>query len=283
MAIDTKIEWADSTFNPWWGCTKISPACDNCYAAATAARWGKDVWGQGVEREKKIGTWNEMRKLNRATAQAIDDAVELHRPQPQMPRVFCASMADVFDAEVAQAWREELWNLIDECGHLVFMLLTKRPGNIRRMLPDRWQEEGIPERVWIGTTVESDDYRWRIDELMRVPAAVRFLSVEPMLGPVNLASHLGLGPLPNGERAEHGGRGIHWVICGGESGRGSRPMELAWARDLRDQCVASDTPFFFKQWGQHDAQGKRVKSKHDAGRSLDGVIWNQLPAGLVRE
>jgi protein gp37 len=169
-------------------------------------------------------------------------------------------MADVFEKDAPAEDQKRLWALIEATPHLRWLLLTKRPERITGLVPALWLEKPRAN-VWYGTSVESEEFTNRIDDLRRVPAAVRFLSVEPLLGPIPDL------PLV----------GIHWVIVGGESGGGARPMEAVWARQIRDRCIKHCVPFFFKQWGQHDAKGVRRASKHDAGRSLDGRKWNELP------
>jgi protein gp37 len=196
MAEKTGITWTDHTFNPWWGCVKVSPGCDNCYAEADAHRYGHDVWGKDAERrffgEKH---WNEPLKWNKKATQ-----------EQRRHKVFCASMADVFEVNpILKSEREKLWNLISETDMLDWLLLTKRAnvGQIISMLPGYWGEG--PKQCWLGTTVESDDYRWRIGEILAIPAEVHFLSVEPQIGPVDLEGYL------TKERNRHR---IDWVIIG---------------------------------------------------------------------
>lgn len=321
MAENTKIEWADHTFNPWTGCTAVSPACDHCYAEGWAKRSGHVQWGPHGERRRTSGAnWNLPRKWNR-------EALGQHR----RARVFCASLADVFDnhGSIADQWRDDLWRLIWDTPHLDWLLLTKRPQNIAKMLPKdglvhpSWGK-GWPN-VWLGTTVENQvEADRRIPNLLSVPAKVRFLSCEPLLGPVDLtkvgfwkpcyigeyggAGHewltaLNIPTLNNQTRSQ-----IHWVICGGESGPGARPMHLAWARSLRDQCQAAGVAFHFKQWGEFrppeteedhalvragkayggslmlngqfgNPYGRAMVKvgKKAAGRLLDGQEWNEVP------
>jgi protein gp37 len=214
----TKIEWTDHTFNPWIGCQKVSPGCDHCYAEAMMDhRYGRVRWGpRGARSRTSEGNWRQPLKWAR---QACG-----HRP-----RVFCASLADVFDNKVPKEWRGDLWELIRKTPELDWMLLTKRPENIRRMLPNGWPWD----HVWLGTTTEDQrhyDQRWRI--LSDIPAAIRFISYEPALGSLRLHGH----SLPD------------WVICGGESGaQQARMMEPAWARAMRDQCRELGVAFFMKQ------------------------------------
>lgn len=263
------IEWTDATFNPWWGCTKVSAACKNCYAEAWAKRTGFQIWGQNAER-RFFGAahWSEPRKWN-AKAEREDRRM----------RVFCASMADVFesggDGELGTRLaveRAKLWILIRETPALDWLLLTKRPENIRLMAP--WvDEKDPPANVWLGTTVEDQEQAdARIPHLLAVPARVRFLSCEPLLERLNFNACVAWHPDTNGMYLE----GIHWVIGGGESGPGARPMDLSWARELRDQCQHARVPFLFKQWGDFNALGERV-GKKAAGRDLDGCTWDELP------
>ncbi|RVT91439.1 phage Gp37/Gp68 family protein [Rhodovarius crocodyli] len=232
MAEATGIEWADSTFNPWVGCTKISPACDNCYAEGWAKRAGEAGLWSGTLRRTSVQNWNLPRRWNREAAAA---------GAPR--RVFCASLADVFDNQADPAWRADLWRLIRETPALTWFLLTKRPQNVRKMLPPEWGEAGWPN-VWLGTTAEDEEYylkRWR--HLSVVPAPLRFLSYEPALGP--------LGDLRFQDKGAP-----DWLIVGGESGPGARPMHPAWAREVRDQCSQAGVPFMFKQWGDWLPEGQ---------------------------
>ncbi|MDD5198988.1 MAG: phage Gp37/Gp68 family protein [Terrimicrobiaceae bacterium] len=239
---NTEISWTDNTFNPWMGCTKVSAGCQNCYAETTSLRTGKKLWGSGIPRHRTSEKyWAKPLKWN---AKAIKAG--------NRPRVFVASMADVFDAEVAATWRDDLWNLIRECPALDWQLLTKRPENISGMLPADWGDGW--RNVWLGTTVENQDMaKLRVPILREIPAAVRFISCEPLIGYVAV-------PLD----------GIHWVICGGESGARYRPMKHSWAAFLRDLCVEEGIPFHFKQWG--------TNNKVKAGRLLDGRTWDEFPA-----
>lgn len=255
MAERTAIEWTDSTFNPWWGCTKIAPACDNCYAAALDKRTGGNHWGNVPRRRTSAANWNEPRRWQKK-------AGEFFASHGRRRRVFCASMADVFDNQVPTEWRDDLWTLIRDCPGIDWLLLTKRPQNIAGMLPAYWDE--VKGRVWLGTTVEDQEHADRnIPHLLKHDSAVRFLSCEPLLGPISL---------------RWDSRGIDWVIAGGESGAGARnPRGLEdWFLQLRDQCADLGIPFHFKQWGDHDRHGYRV-GKKVAGRMLDGRTWDGFP------
>lgn len=268
MAENSGIEWTNHTFSPWTGCTKVSPACDNCYAEVWAKRSGHVEWGpHGSRRRTKPGTWAGPLKWN---AEALDRGVRY--------RVFCASLADVFDnhKSILPEWRDDLWDLIARTPHLDWLLLTKRPQNIEKMLPDGYGApawgNGWPN-VWLGTTVENQtEADRRIPHLLSVPAKVHFLSCEPLLGPVRIDSIPGgksdgtaLHPLSGTPR-------IGWVIAGGESGPHYRPSDLDWYRSLRDQCAAAGVPFLFKQ--HSGASQKAIKAR---GRALDGVIHDGYP------
>lgn len=268
MAENSKIEWTHHTFNPWQGCQKVGPGCDHCYAEARDMRFtGGSMWGPHAPRQRtSAANWRTPLKWNRDAAAA-----------GERRRVFCASLADVFDnhPSIQPEWRADLWALIEATPNLDWMLLTKRPGNISGMLPSDWGV-GWPN-VWLGCTVVNQAEANRdIPKLLAVPAAVRFLSIEPLLGPVDLtALPYGYGPTyqdalrgklwmpvgtpdwPIDHRATENGRTyvdlrgmIHLVIVGGESGPNARPMHPDWARSLRDQCQAAGVPFFFKQWGE---------------------------------
>lgn len=272
MGENSKIEWTTHTFNPWWGCTKVSEACKHCYAESWARRVGQDVWGpKAVRRFFGEGHWNGPLKWNRAAGEAAS-----------RPRVFCASMADVFEdrAELAEH-RSRLWGLIEATPNLDWLLLTKRPQNVPRLAG--WGADW-PENVWLGTTVELQS---RADELLpylsAVPARVRFISAEPLLGPLSIRRWMGST--------------IDWVITGGESGPKARPASPEWFRGLLRQCMAENVPFHFKQWGDwapgetvslaaaksvriartSDGTEMRRVGKKVAGRVLDGFEWDGLP------
>jgi protein gp37 len=259
MAENSRIEWTDHTFNPWWGCQRVSPACDHCYAETMAKRFGQKVWGAKAPR-RFFGEahWAAPARWN---ADAIAAGVRR--------RVFCASMADVFEKRADLApWREKLWALIRATPGLDWLLLTKRPQLITTRLPADW---GAGYRnVWLGTTTEDQtEAARRLPHLLGVPARVHFVSAEPLLGPVDLRPWLS-GP-------EHR---LGWVIAGGESGAGARPSDRQWFRALRDQCREATVPFHFKQWGNwvpsDDGPPTRM-TKAAAGRKLDGRTWDGLP------
>lgn len=230
MAKNSGIEWTDHTFNPWVGCQKVSEGCKFCYAERDMTRrerW-RNSWGPPETSARvKTKTWAHPIRWNK---QAEKEGVRY--------RVFCASLADVFESgSQLDEWREELWDLIESTPNLDWLLLTKRPANVNGMVPPEWRNVGsFPAHVWVGTSVENRiTAEERIPHLARVPAnGRRFLSVEPLLGPVD---NLDLSS-------------ISWVIAGGESGLHARPMHPAWARSIQAQCHASGIHFYFKQWGR---------------------------------
>lgn len=261
MGRTTTINWTDATWNPWWGCVRVSPGCKFCYAETLAHRWGLDVWGPTAERRmmsddywKKPVAWDQQA---RKTGKRV--------------RVFCASMADVFeDRADLEEPRGRLWNLIQHTPNLDWLLLTKRPENIAYLYPAEWPTHPIdndpaPSNVWLMTTTEDQvSFDKRLPHLATIPAVVRGLSVEPMLGPVDLYHFQGR---------------IDWVICGGESGPGARPMSLEWARDLRDQCDRFGIPFWFKQLGSVLARELGAEGKGEALEDIpEDLRIRELPS-----
>ena len=240
---NSTIEWTDHTFNLVWGCQRVSPGCEHCYAETLAKRYGYGVWGPAKttpRRTMSANYWQQPIKWNAAAEKA-----------GERKRVFCCSMADVFeDHPTNEQERVKLWALIEQTSMLDWQLLTKRPENITRMVPPAWLQK--PRRnVWYGTSAE--DQR-RLDErlphLLAVPAQVRFLSCEPLLGPLDLK--LFRISMTKWGIATPLFMALQWVIAGGESGYGARPMHPDWARSLRDQCHATGsdgTRFFMKQMG----------------------------------
>ena len=348
MAENTKIEWTDHTFNPWEGCQKVGAGCDNCYAETRNARFagGEAInWGPGAPRRRtSISNWNKPLKWNKQAElqQAAWDGFKKVHPgltddeliakgfiKPRRPRVFCASLADVFDNAVDPQWRADLFGLIMKTPHLDWLLLTKRIGAVTKLLdesirhieslPD-WTGEDPhpleavrnmladwvllrkpPKNVWLGATITSQPEADRdISKLQAVPANLRFLSMEPLLGPVSFE-----GMFANPRNPADGTNALEaldWVIVGGESGPGARPMHPDWARSLRDQCQATGVPFLFKQWGEwspgyaehgndlgYDAIVDAVQhewpeghcsfkvGKKASGRLLDGRTWDEFP------
>jgi protein gp37 len=248
MAVETRISWTDSTFNPWWGCSKVGQGCDNCYAAALDHRTGGNHFDADPPRAMSDAYWQQPHKWNRKAGLAS-----------KRHKVFCGSMCDWADKDGDPAQRERLWALIRQTPHLDWQLLTKRASNIRKFLPEDWGD-GYPN-VWLGVTVENRRQGLRrMGMLKQIPAQVRFLSVEPLLEDLG---NLDLG-------------GIHWVIVGGESGAKARCMEPAWVDSLFHQCQEQGVPFFFKQWGAFGWDGKR-RSVAANGNLYRGQEWHNLP------
>lgn len=230
MGVDSKIEWTHHTFNTHWGCQRVSPGCEHCYAEAFAKRTGHDVWGPMADRRMLSETnWAQPVKWNRAA----EKAGERHR-------VFCSSMADVFeDRRELNPVRERLFALIETTPHLDWLLLTKRPHSMNDMAPASWRA-GWPLNVWAGTTVEDQKRRNRIADLRDVPARTRFLSCEPLLERVDLGGLL---------------EGIHWVIVGGESGGGARRFDTSWALAIVDAARVAGAAVHVKQYGAKPTEG----------------------------
>lgn len=320
MGDATKIEWSEATWNPVVGCAHVSPGCDNCYAAreASGRLRGVPIYSGLAEAGKFTGQV-------RLVPERLDQPLKWKRPR----RIFVNSMSDLFHKDVPMEFIAQVWGvMLLAADRHVFQVLTKRPQRMAQVLmerrfydvaaesanewPDRFYPDGAtinfgldagppgipgqpPPNVWLGTSIESDRYAFRADHLRRTPAAVRWLSLEPLLG-----------PLPSLDLT-----GIDWVVVGGESGPGARPMHSDWARDIRDRCQAAGVPFFFKQWGEwgpagtwrgpdhhltrdgrlyepsqvvpaSDQLGHGLAAMHRwgkkaAGRVLDGRTWDQYP------
>lgn len=237
MSDRSHIEWTDATWNPVTGCTKVSPGCKHCYAERFAERF-RGVPGHPYEQGFDNKLWPAR----------LDQPKRWREPR----RIFVNSMSDLFHPDVPEAYVKRVFDAMVEAPWHQYQVLTKRPERAAAMAGQlEW-----PEQIWMGTSVENQDYAWRIDELRKVPAHVRFLSCEPLLGPLDMNLD-----------------GIHWVIVGGESGPGARPMAKTWVRGIRKQCRATGVPFFFKQWG-----GVRKK---ETGRELDGRTYDYFPRPLT--
>lgn len=266
MAENTKIQWTDHTFNPWLGCTKISPACAHCYAEGWAKRSGLVKWGDHLRRRTSAANWREPLKWNCAAEKA-----------GERRRVFCASLADVFeDREELKPWRYDLFRLIEQTPNLDWLLLTKRPENCLAFVP--WMFGAPWPNVWLGATVEDQSYAdERIPWLLSCSAVVHFLSCEPLLESVRLdrlgpdgGPYAGLNALTGEQRGPHEEPGfstwlegkIDWVIVGGESGPNARPMNTDHLIALRDQCVNAGTPVFVKQMGSVVARKFGCRDAH---------------------
>ena len=240
MAQDSAIEWTDATWNPVTGCTKISPGCKNCYAHRMARR---------------LHAMGQPRYRNNFDVTLHPDLLEQPLRWAQPRKIFVNSMSDLFHPEVPEDFIRAAFDVMGRAYWHTFQILTKRSDRlveIAKRLP--WHDN-----IWMGVSVENRDYTYRVEHLWKVPAAIRFLSVEPLLGPIPRL------PL----------QGIDWVIVGGESGPGCRKIESDWVRHIRDRCLAFGVPFFFKQWG-----GTRKKL---SGRELDGRTWDEMPDTQPRE
>jgi protein gp37 len=292
MADKTGIEWTDATWNPTTGCDRVSPGCDHCYAMTLAPR----LKAMG---SPKYQTDGDPRTSGPGFGLAVhpdtlDQPLRWRRPR----RVFVNSMSDLFHDQVPDEFFARVWAVMANSPRHTFQILTKRHGRMRSLLSsDRFKElfdiewcaipdwaprlpdpdrvhlqhlgQGPLPNVWLGVSVEDQKRaEMRIPALLDTPAAVRFLSCEPLLGPVDIYASAKIDRDP----------GIDWVIVGGESGPGARAMDVRWARLLRDECVGASVPFLFKQWGSHDATGTPM-DKHAAGRVLDGRTWDQYPTG----
>ncbi len=252
MVANSAISWTDHTWNPWIGCTKISPACDHCYAEAWAKRYGRAEWGDSPRQRTSAATWKQPFKWNKETPGAF---------------VFCASLADIFDNQVDPQWRRDAFDVMRATPRLTHLLLTKRPGNIEKLADEAG---GLPANAAIGCTVVTQAEADRdVPKLLAVRQrpAFRFLSIEPMLGAIDLTMLDWDGA--TGLHVLEGAPRINWVICGGESGPGARAIDPVWVRSLRDQCAAADVPFHFKQWGGFTAKA--------GGKELDGREWCERP------
>jgi protein gp37 len=234
MSDGSAIEWTDATWNPVRGCTKISPGCKHCYAETFAERF------RGVP-DHPFEQGFDLR--------LVPGALELPLRWRASRRIFVNSMSDLFHDDVPDEYIGRVFDVMRRASQHTFQVLTKRAARMAELTASM----RIPGNVWMGVSVENAEYATRIDDLRKVKARVRFLSVEPLLGPIPVL-HL---------------RGVHWVIVGGESGPRARRMDVEWVRAIRDRCVGAGVPFFFKQWG-----GVR---KHTTGRILDGRTWDEMP------
>ena len=278
MVENSKIEWTDHTWNPWVGCTKVSPACDHCYAEGWAKRSGQVKWGRERKRTSSEN-WRKPMRWNDMAAAVGENKF-----------VFCSSLADIFDNQVPEEWRRDAFDVMMKTPNLVWLLLTKRPQNIIRFLSaDLYNAKNI----WLGVTVENQaEADRRLPALLSINGYFkRFVSCEPLLGPLDLnyvkSTFFGAFSALSGICIDdvQRFRKLDWVIAGGESGPGARSSQAHWFRNLRDDCVSADVNFFFKQWGEYaphrssssyDTPMVRV-GKKTAGRILDGREWSQRP------
>jgi protein gp37 len=288
MATNSKIEWTTHTFNPWIGCTEVSPGCAHCYARdMMERRYHRVQWGAGQPRSRTTADyWKQPARWHRQ-AQA----------NGQRERVFCASLADWLDDEVPIGWLADLLKLIETTLHLDWLLLTKRIEHwsarlqaVSHLTQDgatiasTWLEGNAPVNVWLGTTVENPaQAERRIPHLLALPATLRFLSCEPLLEAINLQQYLPTVADANGTCGLEPNR-LHWIICGGESGKEARTFDLQWARTLRSQCQATGVAFFFKQTGAHAIDSSHLHSVQRSPQDPKGGNITVLPEALqVRE
>ena len=240
MSQNSSIEWTEATWNPVTGCNKVSPGCKICYAERMAAR---------------LQAMGSFRYRNGFEVTLQHDIVDLPLRWKQPKVIFVNSMSDLFHKDIPDDFIKRVFRTMELAHWHTFQILTKRSERLAEIAGNlTW-----PKNVWMGVSVESDEYTFRISDLKKVPAAVRFLSVEPLLGEIPRIQL----------------RGIDWVIVGGESGPGSRPMEAAWVRQIRRKCKLQGVPFFFKQWGG--------RNKKAAGRMLDGRTWDEMPVPKIRQ
>jgi protein gp37 len=282
MGDKSGIEWTDATWNPTTGCDQVSPGCDNCYALTLAAR----LKGMGVAAYQNDGDPRTSGPGFKLTLHPdrLDQPIRWQRPR----RVFVNSMSDLFHHDVPTDFIVDVWTTMEKAQQHIFQILTKRPQRMGRVVSRDLLDEPL-SNVWLGTSIENNKYAFRARFLRETPAAIRFISAEPLLGPLD---QLDL-------------QGIDWVIAGGESGPGARPMHPDWARDLRDRCVAAGVAFFFKQWGNHIVEEQAPEDillpgecwfllgdpgpcfyrvgKKAAGRELDGRTWDEYPSPTLVE
>lgn len=240
MSYHSKIEWTDASWNPTTGCTEVSAGCDNCYARTFAERF-RGVPGHPYEQGFDLKLWPER----------LDLPLRWRTPR----RIFVDSMSDLFHTRVPDSYVDQVFETMQAADHHVFQILTKRPQRLARIAT----RYSWPSHIWVGVSVESNEVAWRADFLREVPSAVRFISAEPLIGPID---KLNLD-------------GIDWLITGGESGHRARQCDPSWVRDARDRCQAANIAFFHKQWG-----GRTSKS---GGRELDGREWNEMPLPVIRD
>jgi protein gp37 len=258
MSDRSKIEWTDATWNPVTGCTKVSPGCAHCYAETFAKRF-RGVPAHPYEQGFDLKLWPER--------------LDLPLAWKERKMIFVNSMSDLFHKDVPDDFIAKVFAVMGRAEHHIFQVLTKRSERMLSWTMEHFnsnssREDGKaiwPQNIWLGVSLENQDYTWRIKHLQKSPARIRFISIEPLLGPVSLDE-----PLLDA---------IQWLIVGGESGPRARPMRPEWVYEIQKQCKKYRVPFFFKQWGTFDSSGKRV-GKKVAGRVLDGRTWDEVPVSL---
>jgi protein gp37 len=238
MAQATEIEWTDATWNPITGCKKIGAGCDNCYAARFAERW-RGIQGHPYEQGFDLRLWPTR----------IGQPLQWRKPR----LIFVNSMSDLFHKNVPKTFIDAIFETMERADQHIYQVLTKRSSLMTRYVNQRYKHSPVPSHIWLGVSIEDGEHLGRLNHLKQANATVRFISFEPLLGPIGKVNL----------------DGISWAIVGGESGPNARAMSPDWARELRDQCGEQDVAFFFKQWG-----GPRPKS---GGRLLDGETWDGFP------
>lgn len=247
---DSKIEWTQKTWNPATGCTQVSPGCDNCYAMTL------------VNTRQIVNPRHPRYRHPFTEVMLHHDRLDQPRSWRKPSKVFVNSMADLWHVAIPDEFIDRVFDVMEQTPRHIFQILTKRSERMMRYVNARYRGNQCPDHIWLGVSIESNDYGWRADQLRRTNASVRFISAEPLLGPVDEV------PLD----------GISWVIAGGESGRGCRDMELDWVRDLRDRCVVRGAAFFLKQLGGPAPNNKRAGEK----AILDGRRWTEYPSPRTR-
>lgn len=255
MGQQSRIEWTNATWNPVTGCTQVSPGCDNCYALSLAHRRLRTIYLKRAPVKGSLEAIGDPFSV-RIWPERTEEPSRWHTPR----MVFVNSMSDLFHVDVPEDFTRHLFEVMLRADRHIYQILTKRPSRAARFVRrnrDLFRNKVVPDHIWIGTSVELESVAYRVDHLRMIPAAIRFLSCEPLLGALTLVLD-----------------GIHWVIVGGESGRGYRPLNLDWARSIRDQCLNAAVPFFFKQVGGYTPKA--------GGRDLDGRKWDDFPLVATR-
>lgn len=254
---ETQIEWTDATWNPVAGCNVVSAGCTNCYAMEMAKRleaMGVAKYSGLTRKSGKRSVWNGIVREDKAAL-----AIPIGWKKPR--KIFVNSMSDLFHESVSEEFILEVWNVMRQTPHHNYQILTKRPERMVEIVSKRIQE--VLPNVWLGTSVEDETVVTRIDALRLAPAAIRFISFEPLIGSVGVVDL----------------KDIHWAIVGGESGKYARPVCEEWIDEIHEQCLVSNTAFFFKQWGTWGKDNKR-RSKKANGREYKGQVWDQMPISI---
>lgn len=255
---ETQIEWTDATWNPVAGCNILTAGCSNCYAMEMARR----LEAMGVAKYSGLTRKSGARTIWNGIVREDPEALAIPSRWRKPRKIFVNSMSDLFHEKVSDTFIESVWRVMEDTPHHHYQILTKRPDRMATIVSERFGK--ILPNVWLGTSIENADVVGRIDDLRRVPAAIRFLSFEPLIGPVG---NLDL-------------TGVQWAIVGGESGRSARPIKEEWIDEIHDQCVAFETAFFFKQWGTWGKDNKK-RSKKANGREYRGKTWDEMPTSVA--